>query len=156
MDSTKKAYVYEVFNDIDDRVYVGKADDVEERWGEHQAAAAHPLYTAMVITGSQHFSVRLVSEHPTAQDAHAAELKRIKELSFEGRFLFNKCGVPNTQERRPRWADKLYWNRTHKVWFGRWQDADGRYRTKQVPCSIVEYDDAFSWFRMWWDQTQLF
>lgn len=62
-------YIYQIVNDINDKVYVGKTcRALNERFNEHVRAMSkrfcekRPLYYAMNKYGAEHFSIRLLEE----------------------------------------------------------------------------------------------
>jgi hypothetical protein len=81
-----------------------------------------------------------VSEHPTSRDAHDAELALIRSSD---RPLYNQTGVAKPES--PRWNGKVYRNRYHGVWFGKWRDIDGKRRVLQVPSAIQDEVAALAW-----------
>lgn len=63
------AYIYQIINDINDKVYVGKTEaSIEKRFREHCADAFtrqkehRPLYAAMRKYGTSHFHIELIEE----------------------------------------------------------------------------------------------
>lgn len=63
------AYIYQIINDINDKVYVGKTEDtIEKRFKQHCSDAftrgkeQRPLYAAMRKYGTQHFHIELIEE----------------------------------------------------------------------------------------------
>lgn len=63
------AYIYQIINDINDKIYVGKTEfSIEKRFKEHCADAfrerneKRPLYSAMRKYGIEHFHIELIEE----------------------------------------------------------------------------------------------
>lgn len=63
------AYIYQIINDINDKVYVGKTEySLEKRFKEHcsdsqkQNEEHRPLYSAMRKYGVSHFHIELIEE----------------------------------------------------------------------------------------------
>lgn len=63
------AYIYQIVNDINDKVYVGKTEfSIEKRFTEHGRDAFRernenrPLYRAMKKYGIEHFHIELIEE----------------------------------------------------------------------------------------------
>lgn len=63
------AYIYQIINDINDKVYVGKTEDtIEKRFKQHcndaftRGKEQRPLYAAMRKYGTQHFHIELIEE----------------------------------------------------------------------------------------------
>lgn len=69
------AYIYQITNDINDKVYVGKTEfDIAKRFKEHcedafsRQCEKRPLYAAMRKYGIGHFSVSLIEETSNPED----------------------------------------------------------------------------------------
>lgn len=71
------AYIYQITNDINDKVYVGKTEgSLEQRFREHckdsqaERCENRPLYRAMRKYGIEHFSISLIeqTEHPEERE----------------------------------------------------------------------------------------
>ena len=63
------AYIYQIVNDINDKVYVGKTEfSIEKRFKEHcsdafkERSEKRPLYSAMRKYGIEHFYIELIEE----------------------------------------------------------------------------------------------
>ena len=63
------AYIYQIINDINQKVYIGKTEfSIEERFKEHCRDAFkdrnenRPLYAAMRKYGIEHFHIELIEE----------------------------------------------------------------------------------------------
>lgn len=63
------AYIYQIINDINDKVYVGKTEiSIEKRFKQHcadsqkQTEEKRPLYAAMRKYGLSHFHIELIEE----------------------------------------------------------------------------------------------
>lgn len=63
------AYIYQIQNDINDKIYIGKTNfSIEKRFKEHcqdafrEQLEQRPLYSAMRKYGIEHFSVSLIEE----------------------------------------------------------------------------------------------
>ena len=63
------AYIYQITNDINDKVYVGKTEtSLEQRFKEHckdsqtERCENRPLYRAMKKYGIEHFSISLIEQ----------------------------------------------------------------------------------------------
>ena len=79
------AYIYQITNDINDKIYVGKTEfSIEKRWQEHCADAfrdrneKRPLYSAMRKYGIEHFHIELLeeTENPEEREIYWIENKR--------------------------------------------------------------------------------
>jgi group I intron endonuclease len=78
------AYIYEISNDINDKLYIGKTEDsIEKRFKQHCREAfrkrceKRPLYAAMRLYGIEHFHIALLEEtnEPEAREAYWIALK---------------------------------------------------------------------------------
>lgn len=63
------AYIYKIFNDINDKVYIGKTTEtIKERWKQHIKDSTKPhterriLYEAMNKYGIKHFHIEQIEE----------------------------------------------------------------------------------------------
>ena len=63
------AYIYQITNDINDKIYIGKTEfDIQKRFKEHCRDAfkrfdeKRPLYSAMRKYGIEHFHIELIEE----------------------------------------------------------------------------------------------
>ena len=79
------AYIYQIVNDINDKVYVGKTEfSLEKRFKEHCTDAfrerneKRPLYSAMQKYGIEHFHIELIEEtdNPEERENYWIEQKR--------------------------------------------------------------------------------
>ena len=64
-----KGYIYKIWNDINDKLYIGKTlSTIEERFKEHcydktsRKCEKRPLYNAMNKYGEKHFHIELIEE----------------------------------------------------------------------------------------------
>ena len=79
------AYIYQITNDINDKIYIGKTEfSIEKRFKEHCTDAfrerneKRPLYSAMRKYGIEHFHVELIEEtdNPEEREIYWIEQKR--------------------------------------------------------------------------------
>ena len=79
------AYIYQIVNDINDKIYVGKTErGIEERFREHckdytrRDFEKRPLYRAMKKYGVEHFHIELLEEtdNPEEREVYWIEQKR--------------------------------------------------------------------------------
>ena len=63
------AYIYKIYNDINDKLYIGKTEfTIEKRFKEHcndclrERCEKRPLYNAMRKYGTKHFFIELIEE----------------------------------------------------------------------------------------------
>lgn len=78
------AYIYQIINDINQKIYVGKTEfSIEKRFKEHCKDAfrerneKRPLYSAMRKYGVEHFHIELIEE---TDDANNREIYWIEKL----------------------------------------------------------------------------
>jgi predicted GIY-YIG superfamily endonuclease len=82
----QKFYVYVIENTVNDKVYVGKATDVDRRWKHHQyvaksGASDQALYRAMRKHGIDKFSIRTIHECATEEEAYRMEAVFVERLN---------------------------------------------------------------------------
>lgn len=79
------AYIYQITNDINSKIYIGKTEfSIEKRFKEHCADAfkerneKRPLYSAMRKYGIEHFHIELIEEtdNPEEREVYWIEQKR--------------------------------------------------------------------------------
>ena len=79
------AYIYQIVNDINGKIYVGKTErSIEERFREHckdytrRDYEKRPLYRAMKKYGTEHFHIELLEEtdNPEEREIYWIEQKR--------------------------------------------------------------------------------
>lgn len=79
------AYIYQITNDINGKIYIGKTErTIEERFKEHCKDAyrrefeKRPLYSAMRKYGIEHFHIEMLEEtdSPEEREIHWIEAKR--------------------------------------------------------------------------------
>lgn len=79
------AYIYQITNDINGKIYIGKTErTVEERWQEHQrnrdkeSCKNRPLYRAMNKYGIEHFHIKTLEEtnNPEERETYWIEQKQ--------------------------------------------------------------------------------
>lgn len=79
------AYIYQIINDINGKIYVGKTErSIEERFKEHckdskrREFEKRPLYRAMNKYGTEHFHIELLEEtdKPEEREIYWIEQKR--------------------------------------------------------------------------------
>ena len=79
------AYIYQITNDINGKIYIGKTErSVEERWQEHQrsrdkeSCKNRPLYRAMNKYGIEHFHIETLEEtnNPEERETYWIEQKQ--------------------------------------------------------------------------------
>ena len=79
------AYIYQIINDINDKIYVGKTEfSIEKRFKEHCQDAfrerneKRPLYSAMRKYGVEHFHIELIekTDKPEERERYWIEQKR--------------------------------------------------------------------------------
>ena len=79
------AYIYQITNDINNNVYIGKTEQtIEKRWKEHcmdynrERNEQRPLYAAMKKYGIEHFHIQCLeeTENPNEREIYWIEQKQ--------------------------------------------------------------------------------
>ena len=79
------AYIYQIINDINQKIYIGKTEfSIEKRFKEHCYDAfranneKRPLYSAMRKYGVEHFHIELIEEtdNPEEREIYWIEKKQ--------------------------------------------------------------------------------
>lgn len=98
------AYIYQIINDINDKVYVGKTEfSIQKRFKEHcedafkQCTEKRPLYRAMRKYGIEHFHIELIEEtdNPEEREIYWIEQKQSFKKGYnatiggDGRCLYD-------------------------------------------------------------------
>ena len=85
------AYIYQIVNDINDKVYVGKTEfSIEKRFQQHcqdskkQKCEKRPLYSAMRKYGIEHFRVELIEETDNPEEREQYWIKQKKSYGKTG------------------------------------------------------------------------
>jgi group I intron endonuclease len=113
-----KAYIYLITNLINDKVYVGKSINPDERWRHHKNIAAggkekYPkefssIHGAIRKYGEDNFGLKIVEEFDTEDEAYRAETRWIISLVSNDRSkgynlnLGGKGGIQPTEEVRQK------------------------------------------------------
>lgn len=81
------AYIYQIINDINKKVYVGKTEfSIEKRFKEHCKDAfkerdeKRPLYSAMRKYGIEHFHIELLEETDNPEEREIYWIERLKSF----------------------------------------------------------------------------
>ena len=96
------AYIYKIFNDVNDKLYIGKTSStIEKRFKEHcndskkERCEKRPLYDAMNKYGIENFTVEKVEEVENDEIASEREIYWINKLrTYIG---FNDCNGYNVR-----------------------------------------------------------
>ena len=79
------AYIYQIVNDINNKIYIGKTErTIQERWKEHckdafkEHSEKRPLYAAMKKYGIENFHIELIEEtdNPEEREIYWIEEKQ--------------------------------------------------------------------------------
>ena len=90
------AYIYQITNDINEKVYIGKTEfSIEKRWKEHQQDYQkeylnRPLYAAMRKYGIDHFHIEQIEECNNAEEREIFWIE--KKQSFKYGYNATKGG----------------------------------------------------------------
>lgn len=83
------AYIYQIINDINDKVYIGKTErSIQERWREHcrdylkEGCEIRPLYRAMRKYGLSHFSIELIEETDNPEEREVFWIEQKKSFKY--------------------------------------------------------------------------
>ena len=81
------AYIYEIINDVNDKVYIGKTEfSIEKRFKEHcrdafrERCEKRPLYAAMRKYGIEHFHVELIEETDNPEEKEIYWIKKMQSF----------------------------------------------------------------------------
>lgn len=88
------SYVYQISSSATDGLYIGKANNLNNRWFEHLSDSKerldYPLYRAFAKYGIDTFSIQEVRQFETEEEAFAYETQLIKELRAKGVKIYNQ------------------------------------------------------------------
>ena len=83
------AYIYQITNDINDKVYVGKTEQsLQQRFQEHcqdsrkQRCENRPLYRAMQKYGIEHFSISLLEQTDVPEEREIFWIKKLGTYEY--------------------------------------------------------------------------
>jgi group I intron endonuclease len=120
---SSRYFIYRIFNNVNGKVYIGKAKSCERRWAEHirnvEQGRQHPLYDAIRKYGIENFTFEIVFE-TTEELVDAQEKKLIELLSKypDGYNLAEGGTGGNTKKHWPseRWDEhrKKYKQKNYK------------------------------------------
>src|SRR5271157_311496 len=89
-----KFYCYKISNLVNGKIYIGKAEDIRQRWSRHKSAAKRQepndfsiLHRAMLKHGFDNFIIEQLSEHETEEEALAQEILLIKQYQSMNREI---------------------------------------------------------------------
>ena len=83
-----KGYIYKIFNEFDDKIYIGQTINIEKRWWKHISVARTSfayksyLYAAMNKYGCENFHIEIVEEC-------FKEEKEFNTIIDAGKFISN-------------------------------------------------------------------
>lgn len=83
------AYIYQIINDINNKIYIGKTEfPIEKRFKEHCSDAfrkgkeKRPLYAAMRKYGIEHFRIELIEETNSPEEREVYWIERKKSFKY--------------------------------------------------------------------------
>lgn len=75
--------IYKIVNLLNNKIYIGQSVNIQERWRRHKKNAKrkinHPLYDSINKYGSENFSIEIINECRTQEEADALEKQLILE-----------------------------------------------------------------------------
>lgn len=83
------AYIYQIQNDINNKIYVGKTEfSIEKRWKEHcrdykkESKEKRPLYLAMNKYGIEHFHISLLEETDNPEERECYWIEKLGSFKY--------------------------------------------------------------------------
>ena len=83
------AYIYQIQNDINDKIYIGKTEfSIEKRFKEHcqdafrEQLEQRPLYAAMRKYGIEHFSISLIEETNSPEERESYWIEKLGTFKY--------------------------------------------------------------------------
>ena len=111
------AYIYQIINDVNQKIYVGKTEfSIEKRFKEHCSDAfkerneKRPLYSAMRKYGIKHFHIELIEETNNPEEREKYWIKELDSYNNgynatfggDGKLLYNHQDIINALKINPR------------------------------------------------------
>lgn len=91
------AYIYQIINDINDKVYIGKTEfSIERRFQQHcrdcnkRRCEKRPLYAAMRKYGIEHFHIELIEETNNPEEREQYWIEQLD--TYKNRYNATKGG----------------------------------------------------------------
>ena len=106
------AYIYQITNDINGKIYIGKTEfSLEKRFKEHcqdafrERCEKRPLYAAMRKYGIEHFHIELLEETDNPEERETFWIEEKQSFKFgynatlggDGKFLYLTMYLPSTR-----------------------------------------------------------
>ena len=83
------AYIYQIINDINGKIYVGKTEEtIEKRWKEHcndstkERCKDRPLYRAMNKYGIENFHIELIEQTDSPNEREQFWIERLQSFKY--------------------------------------------------------------------------
>ena len=83
------AYIYQIQNDINNKIYVGKTEfSIEKRWKEHcsdykkEEYRHRPLYKAINKYGIEHFHISLLEETNNPEERERYWIEKLNSFKY--------------------------------------------------------------------------
>lgn len=87
-------YCYRITNQVNGKIYIGKATDIRKRWNQHKTASNRQdpndfsiLHRAMLKHGFDKFIIEQLSEHETEAESLAQEMQLIEAYQSRNRDI---------------------------------------------------------------------
>lgn len=108
MDS--RYFIYKISNNINGKIYIGKAKDCERRWAEHtrnvDQGKQHPLYDAMRKHGLQNFTFEILLE--TVEELVDGQEKSLIEVLSKYPLGYNLAEGGNGGDTKKYWTSERW------------------------------------------------
>lgn len=121
-------YVYCITNNINNKIYIGKAKDVNQRWLQHKAAAKKKisnsfLYKAIRKYGSENFTIVKLEEIEDEELCYLKETELIKQFQANNPKIGYNMGLGGegnrgkviTEETRKKFSERSKKNYTPEM-----------------------------------------
>ena len=99
-------FLYKIYNDINDKIYIGITHDVKSRWLSHiRCKKKYPLYEDMRKYGVNNFHIEILEEIQNREEAKEKEIeyiKKYKTLYYQFGYNLSTGGENNACEDNPR------------------------------------------------------
>lgn len=99
-------YIYKIYNDINDKLYIGITHDLNSRWLSHlRCKKKYPLYEDIRKYGKDKFHISIIEEVKSREEAKQKEIEYIrkyKSLYYQNGYNLSTGGENNACEDNPK------------------------------------------------------